>query len=205
MEVLRSFNPCDESRRDDLHGGDSRLGEDEGESPNHSPFERPDQRALRLGASVSDTSPNAFIFPNNDGGFIDTGNDRKRVLHKLARDLKLPKLTFQIIRRSIATLAQNKGTVKDVQGVLRHSSTATTTDVYMQEIPEGVRATIDSIHRELRKGAKLGSTEAKKSAAHRSVRKKTGFRDGESAVLGGQRLRERRSASSFKTPFAERF
>jgi len=54
--------------------------------------------------------------------------------------LKLPNLTFQIIRRSIATLAQRKGTVKDVQGLLRHSGAATTTDVYMQEIPEGVHS-----------------------------------------------------------------
>jgi hypothetical protein len=69
----------------------------------------------------------------------------------LAKDLKLPKLTFQVIRRTIATLAQKKGTVKDVQGVLRHSRTATTTDVYMQEIPESVQATVDSINRELRK------------------------------------------------------
>ena len=60
------------------------------------------------------------------------------MLHKLARDLELPKLTFQVIRRTIATLAQKKGTVKDVQGVLRHSRTATTTDVYMQEIPASV-------------------------------------------------------------------
>jgi hypothetical protein len=73
------------------------------------------------------------------------------VLHKLARDLKLPKLTFQVIRRTIATLAQKKGTVKDVQGVLRHSRTATTTDVYMQEIPESVQATVNSINQELRK------------------------------------------------------
>jgi integrase len=57
------------------------------------------------------------------------GHYRKRVLHKLARDLGLPKLTFQVIRRTIATLAQKKGTVKDVQGILRHSRTATTTDV----------------------------------------------------------------------------
>ena len=76
------------------------------------------------------------------GGFLDTDNYRKRVLHKLAKDLKLPKLTFQVIRRTIATLAQKKGTVKDVQGVLRHSRTATTTDVYMQEIPESVQATV---------------------------------------------------------------
>ena len=59
------------------------------------------------------------------------------MLHKLARDLELPKLTFQVIRRTIATLVQMQGTVKDVQGVLRHSRTAT--DVYRQEIP-GQRA-----------------------------------------------------------------
>jgi len=76
------------------------------------------------------------------GEFLDTDNFRKRVLHKLARNLGLPKLTFQVIRRTIATLAQKKGTVKDVQGVMRHSRTATTTDVYMQEIPESVQATV---------------------------------------------------------------
>lgn len=78
------------------------------------------------------------------------GNYRKRVLHKLAKDLELPKLTFRVIRRTIATLAQKKGTVKDVQGVLRHSRTATTTDVYMQEISESVQAMVNSIHSELR-------------------------------------------------------
>ena len=104
----------------------------------------------------SDSSPDAFIFPNQDGGFLDTDNYRKRVLHKLARNLELPKLTFQVIRRTIATLAQKKGTVKDVQGVLRHSRAATTTDVYMQEIPASVQATVNSIHRELK--AKVGSS-----------------------------------------------
>jgi hypothetical protein len=47
-------------------------------------------------------------------------------------------------------LPQKKGTVKDVQGVLRHSRTATTTDVYMQEIPESGQSTINSINEELR-------------------------------------------------------
>jgi integrase len=95
-------------------------------------------------------SADDFIFENEDGGFLDTDNYRKRVLHKLARELNLPKLTFQVIRRTIATLAQKKGTIKDVQGVLRHSRTATTTDVYMQEIPESVQSTINSINEELR-------------------------------------------------------
>src|SRR5438445_4626863 len=104
---------------------------------------------------------------------MDTGNYRKRVLHKLAAELDLPKLTFQVIRRTIATLAQKKGTVKDVQGVLRHSRTATTTDIYMQEIPEGVRGTIDSIHRELTKSPKPnGVGSGSKKATSRTVERK---------------------------------
>jgi len=80
---------------------------------------------------------------------LDTDNFRKRVPHKLPRDLKLPKLTFQLIRRTIATLPQKKSTVKDVQGLMRHSRTATTTDVYMQKIPESRQSTINSINFEL--------------------------------------------------------
>jgi hypothetical protein len=110
------------------------------------------------------------------------------VLHKLARKLKLPKLTFQVIRRTVATLAQKKGTVKDVQGVLRHSRTATTTDIYMQEIPEGVRGTIDSIHRELTK-----SMSNPKSGG------------GKATVSGRRTLQERRSAGKFTTPSQQGF
>ena len=93
----------------------------------------------------------------------DTDNFRKRVLHKLAHNLGLPKLTFQVIRRTIATLAQKKGAVKDVQGVMRHSRTATTTDVYMQEIPESVRATVNSINTELRNSSKKGRRKSVKA------------------------------------------
>ena len=76
-----------------------------------------------------DPSPEAFIFPNRIGGFLDSSNFRNRVLHKLAEELELPKLTFQVIRRTIATLAKDKGHVKDIQGMLRHTRLATTTDV----------------------------------------------------------------------------
>lgn len=117
-----------------------------------------------------DSSPEAFIFANEEGGFLDTDNYRKRVLHKLARKLGLPKLTFQVIRRTVATLAQKKGTVKDVQGVMRHSRTATTTDIYMQEIPAGVRGTIDSIHRELKKSPIIASTKKKGKQERKQVR-----------------------------------
>jgi len=53
-----------------------------------------------------DPSPEAFIFPNRVGGFLDSSNFRNRVLHKLAEELELPKLTFQVIRRSIATMQE---------------------------------------------------------------------------------------------------
>jgi hypothetical protein len=70
-------------------------------------------------------------------------------------------------------LAQKKGTVKDVQGVLRHSRTATSTDVYMQEIPESVQATVNSIHGELRtksssRGAQVWTAERRAQASLKS-------------------------------------
>jgi integrase len=107
--------------------------------------------------------PEAFIFPGRHGSFIDSSNYRRRVLHKLAEELKLPKLTFQVIRRTIATLAKDKGHVKDIQGMMRHSKLATTTDVYMQSLEDGVRSTVNSIHDEL---CGTGTGGAKPTAKH---------------------------------------
>jgi len=123
-------------------------------------------KGKRKSASLS---PDVFIFENEDGGFLDTDNYRKRVLHKVARELQLPKLTFQVIRRTIATLAQKKGTIKDVQGVMRHSRTATTTDVYMQEIPASVQSTINSINSELRKSDAPSRKKSKELASTAAV------------------------------------
>ena len=123
-------------------------------------------KGKRKSASVL---PDDFMFENEEGGFLDTDNYRKRVLHKIARELQLPKLTFQVIRRTIATLAQKKGTIKDVQGVMRRSRTATTTDVYMQEIPASVQSTINSINSELRKSNVAGRKKSNESASAGAV------------------------------------
>jgi len=103
-----------------------------------------------------DSSPEAFIFPNSrkrngaqKNGFIRTDNYRARVLNKLAEQLGLPKLNFQVLRRTIATLAQKKGGVKDVQAVLGHSKPDITATVYMQQIEESVKQTLDAIYAEL--------------------------------------------------------
>jgi integrase len=103
-----------------------------------------------------DRSPGAFVFPNarkrngaKMNGFIRTDNYRTRVMKKLATELGLPKLNFQVLRRTMATLAQTKGGVKDVQGVLGHSKADTTVNVYMQPIEASVKQTLDAIYSEL--------------------------------------------------------
>jgi len=103
-----------------------------------------------------DVSADAFIFPNSrkrngatKNGFIRTDNYRARVLKKLGEELGLKKLNFQVLRRTIATLAQTKGSVKDVQGVLGHSKPDITANVYMQQIESGVRQTLEAIYSEL--------------------------------------------------------
>jgi len=51
--------------------------------------------------------------------------------------------------RTMATLAQKKGGVKDVQSILGHRKADTTVNVYMQEIEQSVKQTQDAIYREL--------------------------------------------------------
>jgi integrase len=77
------------------------------------------------------------------------------VLKPLARELGLPKLNFQVLRRTIATLAQTKGTVKDVQAILGHSKPDITASVYMQPIEETVKQTQEAIYAELTARSKL--------------------------------------------------
>ena len=123
-------------------------------------------------AKCSDPSPEAFIFANQDGGFLDTGNYRKRVLKKLADTLNLPNLTFQIIRRTIATLSQTKGHIKATQGLLRHARLPTTGNVYVQILPEGFVEMTNSIHGELRKPS-MAAAETSKIATNLRARKQS--------------------------------
>ena len=89
------------------------------------------------------------MFTAQRGKPLDPSSFRDRVLGGLAEELELPKLTFQVIRRTMATLGKNKGHVKDIQGMMRHTKVATTTDVYMQSLEPEVRSTINSIYEEL--------------------------------------------------------
>ena len=87
---------------------------------------------------VREVAPDAFIFPNADGGFIDVGSFRNRGLTPLAKQLGIPKLNFQVLWRTMATQAQKMGSVKDIQLHLQRSRPDTTAHEYMQELPESV-------------------------------------------------------------------
>jgi integrase len=99
-----------------------------------------------------EVSPDAFIFQNSGGGMMDTSNYRFRVLKPLADSLGIPKLNFQVLRRTMATQAQKMGFVKDIQAHLRHSRPDTTAHKYMQELPECVRSMVGSMYAMLMKG-----------------------------------------------------
>ncbi len=86
---------------------------------------------------------------SSDGGAIDTANYRSRILRPLAEELGIPKLNFQVLRRTMATRAQNLGSVKDIQSHLRHSRADTTANEYMQELPESVQQMVGSVYQML--------------------------------------------------------
>jgi integrase len=97
-------------------------------------------------------SPEAFIFPNADGGLLDAANYRFRILKPLAEKLGIEKLNFQILRRTMATQAQSMGSVKDIQAHLRHSRADTTANEYMQALPASVQEMVGSVYLMLAKG-----------------------------------------------------
>ena len=89
---------------------------------------------------------------------MNTGNYRNRVWAPLAEKLGLPKLNFQVLRRTTATLAQKKGSVKDIQAHLRHAKADTTANECMEELPASVKEMVDSVHGELRVGRKRAAS-----------------------------------------------
>jgi integrase len=123
-------------------------------------------------AECRDSSPDAFIFPNADGGIMRVDNYRERVLKPLALRLGIPRLNFQILRRTMATQAQNMGSVKDIQAHLRHAKADTTANEYMQELPESVQDMVGSVYLMLANGAeqKHGSGDLQQNATKPTIR-----------------------------------
>ncbi len=77
---------------------------------------------------------------------MDTGNYRFRVQKPLAEKLGIEKLNFQILSRTMAAQAQNRGPVKDIEALLCHSGADTTANEYMQALPESVQEVVGSVY-----------------------------------------------------------
>jgi hypothetical protein len=86
---------------------------------------------------------------------LDVGNAKVKQCHgdflrerirPIAKKLGIPDrlVTFQVMRRTLGTDLQKRGSLKDAQGALRHASIKTTGDVYVQAIEESVLNAMNS-------------------------------------------------------------
>jgi integrase len=71
------------------------------------------------------------------------------VLKSKGKEVGIEGLTFQAMRRTFATQVHGIGTVKDAQTQLRHSNATTTMNIYTQEIPSSVKATVEALDQKL--------------------------------------------------------
>jgi integrase len=90
-----------------------------------------------------------FVFPAPDGNFWWKENYQRRVLAEIAKRAEVPRVNFQIIRRSVGTWVNALGSMKDAQAVLRHRKVETTANIYAQAVDETVRATLDKFDAKL--------------------------------------------------------
>lgn len=77
---------------------------------------------------------------------FDSTNFMERRVHPIADRLGIPRrlVTFQVMRRTVATDLQFHGTVKDAQTALRHASPITTLLTYQQPVSESVTAALNA-------------------------------------------------------------
>ena len=109
-------------------------------------------RAVRRYAAVKAAGPEDLVFQSViKGGPMRDNNILVRHIKPAARELEIPWVNWQVLRRSYATWLKMVGSdVKDAQGLLRHSRASTTLDVYQQHVPESQRKVVNKLS-ELRK------------------------------------------------------
>ena len=101
----------------------------------------------------ADSTPDALMFPTFGRG-ARKGQAVPRWgknflagrIRPIARKLGISDrlITFQAMRRTLATDMQNFGSLKDIQSMLRHGSSVTTNDIYVQPIDQNVLQAVNS-------------------------------------------------------------
>lgn len=94
---------------------------------------------LQWHSEAEHTGPDDYIFPNSEGGYITVNNYQKRVLTPLAKRAEIPRVNFQILRRTVATWAQGLGSPQDIAALLRHKRIETSQVHYVQTIDATVK------------------------------------------------------------------
>jgi integrase len=93
-----------------------------------------------------DCNGDDFIFPTESGTFWWKENYQRRVLTPLVKRAGISKtVNFQCLRRTVATHAQNLGSPKDIQTIMRHKKAETAQQHYIQVIDESVKATTEKL------------------------------------------------------------
>jgi integrase len=93
-----------------------------------------------------------FIFSTKEGTIMDKENMLNRVVYPVRDKLKLTMLNFQVLRRTMATLSQHAGSVKDIQTHLRHRAPDVTAQEYMQPITDSARGMVNTVYDSLLNG-----------------------------------------------------
>lgn len=99
-----------------------------------------------------DPTPDTLNFPSSNGTYLNTSNYLNRVPYPIKKDLGLQKLNFQILRRSSTTRGQEFGSLKDLQGVLRHEKIDTTANEYAQVVDVRLQELVERIYDRLTMG-----------------------------------------------------
>ena len=88
--------------------------------------------------------PDDLVFQSPvKGAPMRDNNVLVRHIKPAGRKLGIEWVNWQVLRRSCATwLDQAKVSVKDAQGILRHSRASTTQDVYQQVVPDSKRKAV---------------------------------------------------------------
>lgn len=104
-------------------------------------------------STCEDTTPGALLFATSGKGTrkgqkvpFESTNFMERRIYPIADELKVPRglVKFQVLRRTVCTDMQFHGTLKDAQTALRHQSSRTTSDIYMQPVPKSVTAALNA-------------------------------------------------------------
>ncbi len=110
-------------------------------------------RARRRYKVVKSDGPDDLVFQSvKTGAPIRDNIVLSRQIKPAARKLGIGWVNWQVLRRSCATwLDQAQVTIKDAQGIMRHSQASTTQNIYQQVVPESQRKAVKKLSEWVRK------------------------------------------------------